>query len=122
EPETFQPNPSTIMGGAATISNPFMKVFIDNGINEFGLGTSGSAQPSDGVKAMGLNRSEQTATITFDLPVSDFGAYWGAATHSTLGDPANISISFFDASDSLIGSEIFSYSRSTQGDGLLEWH
>jgi hypothetical protein len=62
-------------------------------------------------------------------PVLAFGAFWGAATSQTLpplGDPATISVSFFDILNSPIATLTFDYSRTAPGgfpgDGVLEWH
>jgi hypothetical protein len=119
------PNPSDIMGGFAAISTtaPGGMIVYEPAIATafFGLGTSGDAKASDGVKGMGID-DEGTTTIVFDSPVTDFGAFWGAATGSGFPDPANVTLSFFDAATALIGTENFNYSRSTTGDGLLEWH
>jgi hypothetical protein len=119
------PNPTDIMGGFATISTTAAggMIVYEPAVAPaiFGLGESGDAQVSDGVKGMGIN-DEGTTTIVFDSPVTDFGAFWGAATGLGFPDPANVTISFFDASSALIGTENFNYSRTFAGDGLLEWH
>src|SRR3989442_2215586 len=49
----YLPNPTTIMGVGAKISNPKMAVY-EPGVADFGLGSSGFAKASDGVKGMGL--------------------------------------------------------------------
>jgi hypothetical protein len=115
----FLPNPTVIMGGAATIWNPFMVVY-EPGVWDFTLSGSGYAQTADGAKGMGIDRPQQTTSISFAEPVVRFGAYWAATTGPINGDPANISVSFFDEADTPIGSDIFTYSRPH--DGLLEWH
>jgi hypothetical protein len=33
-----------------------------------------------------------------------------------------VTVSFFDASDDLLGSDSFDYSRASTRDGVLEWH
>lgn len=118
--EDYLPDPSDIMGGGATISNPFMWVYTPT--TGFSLGSSGWASVADGEKAMGLGGASQTAVITFAEPVLRFGAYWGAFTGSGLGDPAEIGIDFLNEEDELIESTMVEYSRSEYDDGLLEWH
>ena len=105
---TYLPSVTTIMGGAATISNPFMAVYEPGAGATFGLSANGSAGVSDGTKGMGIDRAGQTATISFLNPIFDFGAYWGNAS-------STVSLGFSDGS-----SASFSYSRP--GDGVLEWH
>ena len=103
---------TSIMGGGAVISSPFMSVYLTNSDTSFGLGDSGNAQVADGSKGMGLGGFAQTATITFVNPVVDFGAYWGANTSLT---PATISMVFSDGS-------VESFSYSAPHDGTLDWH
>ena len=112
-------DPTTIMSGGASISNSQMAVY-EPGTAFFGLGTSGSAQVSDGLKGMGLNAIASTATITFTVPVPDFGGFWGAST--SFSDPTTVTLSFFDVFSNPIDTVSFLYSRSSSGDGLLEWH
>lgn len=122
--ETFLSNPTSIMQGAATISNSTMTIY-DTDFSNCALGTSGYSGASDGVKGMCVTDGpgySDTVTITFNTPVIDFGAYWAAATSPAQGNPALISLSFFDVSNQLIDTEAFSYSRSSNVDGLLEWH
>ena len=97
----------------------------------FSSGSSGdpTSQVSDGTKGFGVEAfggADGTTTLLFDAPVLAFGAYWGAYTNGPaccgIPDPATVLVSFFDSSLALIGSDSFSYSRSTTGDGLLEWH
>lgn len=116
------PSPSGIMDGGASISSPRMTVY-EPGLLDFGLGSSGYAAVADGTKAMGSNGFEQSTVVVLAEPIVSFGAYWGAFTDTQFGgDPAWVSVSFFDESGGLIGTELFSYSRSLYGDGLLEWH
>ncbi len=64
-----------------------------------------------------------TGNITFNTPVVDYGAYWAAWTDPQFGgDPAMVSVSFFDSSNALIDSVSFSYSHAGLFDGGLEWH
>jgi hypothetical protein len=103
-------DPTTIMGGGATISSPSMVIYEPGAVAPFGLGQNGLATVSDGAKGMGLNGGFETAAISFLNPVSDFGAYWGDG----FGD---VTLEFSDGS-----SASFSYSRPPPGDGVLEWH
>jgi hypothetical protein len=117
-PVTYLADPTDIMGGAASISNPFMTVY-EPGPADFGLGGSGPAQVSDGAKGMGVDGFDQTATIVFDDPVNCFGAYWGSGT---FGQPNTIRLSFFDVFDNLIGNASFQYDHEANFDGVLDWH
>jgi len=119
-------NPTTIMGGEASIADAHMIVYDPNAAS-FGLGTSGSAQVSDGKQGMLLYESltllgNGTATITFTNPVSEFGAYWAESTGGVLSDPNTVSLSFFDVFNNLIGTESFQYSHKGTSDGGLDWH
>ena len=124
-PNFYEVSPATIFGGRATITHDFMAVYGPP--STFGLGTSGTAQVFDGVKGMGLDRSEEfgagPAIIDFSTPVTEFGAYWGAATGDggDLGDPAVVTVSFFDTGGGLIDTITFDYSHSDTGDGGLDW-
>lgn len=118
DPNFYLLDPTSIMGGAASISNPQMAVYEPSAAS-FGLGGSGAAQVSDGAKGMGLDTSQATATITFDCTVDSFGAYWGAAT---FGSPNAVRLSFFDVFDGLIGNDSFQYDHSANQDGGLDWH
>lgn len=121
-PTFYLSDPTSIMGGGATISNPLMAVY-QPGSASFGLGTSGLASVSDGVKAMGIDSYAQTTTIVFSSLVNAFGAYWGAATGFGFPDPNTVEVSFFDASDNLIDvAQTFTYSKSSDGSGALDWH
>lgn len=120
----FTPSPSFIMGGNATIMHPAMRVYQSSGTPYLHvLGTSGLAQTSDGIKAMTAGSFAQSVAIDFLSPQLAFGAYWGAWTHTVFGsDPATLSVDFYDGSNQLIDTELFTYSRSIQQDGILEWH
>ena len=113
----LQPSPRTIMGGAATVTNPNLYVYESG---DWTLATSGEALTSDGVKGLGFDGNPSSATITFSSPVTSFGAYWGAPTGGTFPEPATVSLSFFDVNNAPIGTESFTYNRP--GDGVLEWH
>lgn len=123
DPPTYLPDPTAIMGGFATISNPQMVVFSNSA--PVGLGSSGPARSSDGVNAMALANHAATATIVFSQPVARFGAFWGADTapfDPAVGDPALVAVNFYDSLGSLIAANAFAYSRTQFGDGQLEWH
>lgn len=114
------PDPTAIMSGQAMISHPVMQIFQPWEVSH-SLGSSGYAQPSDGIKALRVNGFNQSASISFEVPIRQFGAYWGAFTDPDItGDPAVFSISFFDDVDQLIDTLTFTYSRPF--DGVLEWH
>jgi hypothetical protein len=119
------PRPTDIMGGAAAITSTASgeMVVYEPGVAGFGLAGSGTAQVSDGTKGLGVSdESTGTTTITFDNPVADFGAFWGAAAGAGFPDPAIVTLRFFDAGSALIGVETFTYSHSATGDGVLEFH
>ena len=121
-PSFYLTDPTTIMGGGASISSPVMAVYEPGVGIDFSLGNSGYAQVSDGAKGMGINNFAETTTITFTNPVPNFGAFWGAATGEDffLPSPATVTVSFFDLGNNSIGTEQFTYVRP--GDGALEWH
>ncbi len=116
---TYLGNPTSIMGGAASIANSLMAVY-QPGTASFGLGTSGDAQVSDGVRAMGLDSSQQIAQITFDNAQTSFGAFWGGSTD--LDRPTTITVAFFDANFASLGVSSFDYNHSLTQDGQLDWH
>ena len=120
-PNVFLDDPTSIMDGMASIANDAMLVY-EPGVANFGLGSSGPAQVSDGVKGMGLNAGPSTAVITFATEIFSFGAYWGAATRSGFPDPAVITVAFYTPGGGLIGEVEFQYSHSDSGDGVLDWH
>jgi hypothetical protein len=111
-------SPVMIFGGQATISgdNPFVWM------TTYSLGTPGGlglgpfpARASDGTHGYVTSVSPGAARITFQLPVTDFGGYWGYAVEY----PAAI-FNFYDSQGLLIGSENFNYS-SPNNDGTLQW-
>ena len=122
DPDFFLDDPTSIMGGGAWISNPFMVVYEPSAGASFGLGSSGPAQVSDGTKGMGVDAGDQTVVITFDLPIFSFGAYWGAATRAGFPDPNTVDVAFYDLDGGLIDTAAFQYSHSETGDGGLDWH
>ncbi len=124
---TFLPNPTAIMGGAAMISHPFMAVYEPAvPLAFFDFFTSGLAQVADGSKGMGsvhvFGFPTATTTITFLSPIGAFGAFWGALTGGGRGDPVTVVLDFFDVFGNPIGTDSFSYSHSSLGDGRLDWH
>jgi len=118
---TYLASPAAIMGGKATIANSQMAVYVSG--NAF-LGTSGRAQVADGSRGLMLNYFAQTATITWNQPITQFGSYFAASTLQPgyNQDPDIITIKFFGPSASLLDTETFTYSHSATGDGGLDWH
>ena len=115
----FLPSPTSIFGGAGTISNSFMAVYEPSANAGFTLGLNGSAQVADGVKAMGIDfPGASSTTITFAGDVSAFGGYWG---NSDIGG-GTVRLTFFDASGNSVGSDAFQYNHSSNADGVLDWH
>jgi hypothetical protein len=117
----FLPNPSSIFGGAATISNSFMAVYELNAGADFTLGLNGNAGVADGVKGMGIDDpSGSLTTIAFASDVSAFGGYWGNAALNQVG--GSTTLTFFDASGNVLGADTFLYDHTTTSDGTLDWH
>ena len=116
---TYLASPTSIMGGHATIANSMMAVYQSG---QAFLGTSGTAQVADGTQGLMLNYFAQTATITWNTPIMEFGGYFAADTSSYNGDPTIVTVSFYGQSSTLLDTEIFSYSHSATGDGGLDWH
>jgi hypothetical protein len=110
----FLPTPTNIMGGFASIANPLMAVY-QPGAASFGLSSNGFAGVSDGAKAMGIDDLDSTTTITFDAPVTAFGAYWGAAEGSGAYTD-DITVNFSDGS-----SAVFNHDPVPAGSGTLVW-
>ena len=122
DPDFYLDNPTAIMGGIGSIANAWMVVYEPGAGATFGLGSSGSAQVSDGTKGMGVNNPNQTVVITFELPIFSFGAYWGAATDAGFPNPNTVDVAFYDFNGGLIDAVAFQYSHSDSGDGGLDWH
>ncbi len=118
---TYLANPASIMGGRATIANSKMAIYKSGNAL---LGTSGPAQVADGTRALMLNYFAQTATITWNTPITEFGGYFAASTlpPGYNDDPAIVTVSFFGRSATLLDTETFTYSHSATGDGGLDWH
>ena len=108
------PTGTSILGGIATIAGDFMVT-----AKTFQL-CSVFAKPSDGRILMDADRGTGPTTISFSQPVSAFGAYWGTGYRcARFGfDDAEIILTFYDASNNVIGSDRFAY----QGNGTLAWH
>lgn len=122
--EQYLNSSTTIMGGNASIAGSIMEIYQPT-VAPWGLSISGLAQVSDGVKGLGLGTTNNSAVITWAAPISTFGGYFAAPTGAGYPDPATITVSFFDTVSTLIGTETFSYSTSTNpngADGHLEWH
>jgi hypothetical protein len=114
-------NPTSIFGGAATISNSFMAVYESSAGAGFSLGLNGDAMVADGTKGMGIDDSlGSSTTITFANDVSAFGGFWGNYG-LTLGG-GSTTLTFFDASGNILGSDSFLYDHTTTSDGVLDWH
>jgi hypothetical protein len=116
----YLPSPTTIMGGHASIASPQMAIY---GPNQSSIGTSGIVQLADGVRGLMLNYFNQTATITWSTPVTEFGSYFAAATlPPPYPDPTPVTLQFFSPGGSLIEATSFTYSHSATQDGGLDWH
>jgi hypothetical protein len=120
--------PVSILGGNASIANAASgaggsMVIYDPNAAGFGLSAYGSAQVSDGVQGMGINTGfpALATTITFTVPVTDFGGYWGV-TNETSGpaDPMPVNFEFYDVNGAMIGSDVLMYS-APNADGALMW-
>jgi len=118
-PVSYLSSPTTIMGGAASITHPQMAVYEPTAPGNANFGLSAfNAKVQDGLKGMGIDTPTpilETASISFTLPISDYGAFWGSDTTQPL-----ITLSFYDAADSLIGTASFNY-VSPDSAGALEW-
>jgi hypothetical protein len=124
-PPSTSPNylssPTSVFGGAATISNSFMAVYEPNAAAGFSLGLNGDALVADGAKGMGIDDSSSSSTtITFASDVSAFGGYWGNYG-LTLGG-GSTTLTFFDASGNVLGSDSFLYDHTATSNGVLDWH
>lgn len=86
------PQPFSIMGGFADVSNGSLIGVYEVGVADFFLPTAAPAH--DGTKGLGVYPG--SITISFDSPVSDFGGYFGAA-YGTGGD-GKVSFTFSDGS------------------------
>jgi hypothetical protein len=120
----FLADPTPILGGDATISGPRLAVYEPAVGAIFSLGSSGVAGVSNGVKSIGSDIDAGATSVVFVTEVESFGAYWGALTGPDFPfpNPTSVTVAFFDASDVLLGSDSFDYSRASSRDGALEWH
>ncbi len=125
-PTGWTTDPVSIMGGQASFSispgSPWAGILIQP--QGQGLGTSGAAKPSDGLQYAYVNSYAPTggATITFNTPVREFGAYWATPTGGLWGDPAIIHVRFLGDAGQFVDAVDFPYSHSSTGDGMLDWH
>lgn len=118
----YQPEPMVVMGGNASFDSVTdqLAVFEPSFGATFGIGGSGVAQPSDGVKGLGLDTILSSWTLTFGSDTNDFGAFWGAFTNTS--GPTTVFVDFFDSSNVLVGSTTFDYDHQNTGDGILDWN
>jgi hypothetical protein len=120
--------PVSIFGGNASIANASSgaggsMLVYDPNVAAFGLGEYGLAQVSDGVRGMGIDTGFPAlpTTITFPVPVTDFGGYWGVgAIDGAPSDPAPLNFDFYDVNGALLGSDVLMYS-APNADGALMW-
>lgn len=111
----YEPEPTSIMGGAATLETDQNVLAIwDNGWDTFGLGSAGDAIAADGVQGAGVDVSDDSMTFTFSGGgVTAFGGYWGGST--SYGDPLplDVTVTLADAS---VHTFVFSYESSNGGN------
>lgn len=110
----------SILNGTAMLAGNDLFIYND-GTVPFGIGIPAiDAQTADGEQALGIDGAGDSATVTFSLPVSAFGGFWGS------GSPSNgVTFQFFDSANSLIGTVTTPYQRNGAfpgGDGGLDWH
>jgi hypothetical protein len=108
------PSGTSILGGIATISGDHMLTDL-----WFQM-CSVIGRPSDGQTLMDSDRPSGPLTISFQQPVSAFGAYWGSGVGcpACCGFPDAPSIlTFRDAAGNIIGTDSFTY----RGNGHLMW-
>ncbi|RYG26465.1 PEP-CTERM sorting domain-containing protein [bacterium] len=99
---TYLSNPTSIMGGAASLTSTWGVVY-QPGPAGFGLGGRGMATVSNGSKAFGLNTSVGVTSLTFSQSISQFGGYFN---HDSSGN--GVKFRFYDENDAQIGSDMFS--------------
>ena len=110
-------NPTSIMGGEASISNGYMYIY-QPGAADFSLDQYGNATVSDGINGMGMDCFTNTVTITAEDTWSSFGAYWGA-----IYAQPTVYIEAFDIDGKLIDAVKFSYEGiNGRNDNPLIWH
>ena len=108
-----------ILTGVHTIA--FNPTYVWNSTGGFSLGTNGTAVPFDGLQGLALNSVSTfhpTVRFEFPTPVTDFGGYWVHAKTSTQGGP--VDLTFYDATDTVIGTDDFTYTSSL--GGVSEWY
>jgi hypothetical protein len=104
--------PISVFGGAASMSG---SLFVFGPGQSYGLVNNGTAQPANGLNGFGLNSATNTATITFDPPVSQFGGYF---SHSTSG------VNRFEITFRVAGGAIFGgvqFQTILDPTGTLHW-
>lgn len=112
------PNGTSVFGGAATISNSGsgqLAIYEPSAGVPFGIGSFG-AQVHDGSKGAAVGPPSNFVTITFNDPISDFGAYWAAFIVGSEGD--SIMVSFRTLGGLAIGTQTFQYAAA---NGALQW-
>ncbi|MBS1725711.1 MAG: PEP-CTERM sorting domain-containing protein [Armatimonadetes bacterium] len=116
----FQTEPWAVMGGGAsfTSQNHDLAIYEPSAAALWYLDSSGWAQVADGTKGMGMN-SDSVWDLTFVNDQTEFGGFWGLDTPFTHSEAT---VSFFDASNNLVGQTSFSYDHSTNHDGGLDWN
>jgi hypothetical protein len=108
------PSGASILGGIATISGVELLT-----AHSFRMCTV-IGRPSDGTILVDQDRPNDLVTISFSVPVSAFGAYWGSGLNCPqccgFADAPSI-LTFRDINGNVIGRDSFSY----RGDGTLMW-
>ncbi len=116
-------NPTTlgIFGNGSTVSAGGLLVYKPGTAN-VSFGTSGTATVADGTNALVNYTNNGTTTINLASNIREFGAFFGAKT--TAGDdPTSITVSFFDGSNTQIGTtQTFTYTHSSNANGALDFH
>jgi hypothetical protein len=79
----LEPTPTTIAGGAASLSSLAPIGIYEPGAAEHFIGIpSVAARVSDGRKGLAVSGAGATTVLSFAAPVTDFGAYWGSGSPS----------------------------------------
>jgi hypothetical protein len=105
-----------ILDGTAIATGVHLVTYVEDIFPyQFGLGTY-HAKVYDGAQGFGVGVEPASLTISFDNPVTAFGAFWGAVSTTK-----PIVVTFFDLSDNVLGQAQFLYGAPNL-DGTLEWH
>lgn len=107
-----RPSPISVFNGYAVLQATAPFIYWPAGGWTWGLYGYGYAPVADGVRAFGHNSSGGVTTIVFNLPVSQFGAYWG---NGGPGYPL-LNVRLYDASNNLLNTAVVNYSG-----GALLW-